>query len=197
MTDPASQDIHVWPAFEIADRILRFVEDAYTTEVDRGDGARVAALPGRRYVAGGGPRDIAWDCDAGQVTVALDRLIYGTNPQAPPQMTRSPGRAPGHAALIRGAIYELQVVRAAPGLSETTGNIPSTQRVGLHGREFLRDAGFLSGALNRAVIAGALRGPEVDGVTPPPVTVQIGDMVGLGPQGYLAATATSITVTAT
>lgn len=196
MTGPSS--LYVFPVYDLAARLLECIEDAYATEVERGDASRVTALPARRYVAGGGPRDLAWDCDEGQVTVALDRLIRGTNPQAAPRVARSPGHAASHAALITGAVFEVQIVRPAPGLSESTGAIPSRDRIGLHGREFLRDAGFLAGLLSSAVPGGALAEVTTpEGVTPLPVPVQIGDMVSLGPQGYLAATATGVTVTAT
>lgn len=140
-------------------------------------------LPERRYVAAGDPRAIAWDDTAGQVTVALSRILLGLDATRTPQPVRVPRASPAnHGRYQRTASYEVQVVRCVPTLTDAA-------TLHAHGLLVLRDAGLLIRAVLDVANSGALtRRPVAE------VGVTVDDLITLGPSGGAAAPAVGLTV---
>ncbi len=140
-------------------------------------------LPERRYVAAGDPRAIAWDDTAGQVTVALSRIMLGLNSISPPQPVRAPRTSPAnHGRYQRTATFEVQVVRCVPTLCDA-------DTLHAHGLLVLRDAGLLIRAVLDVANSGALtRRPVAE------VGVTVDDLITLGPSGGAAAPAVGLAI---
>lgn len=140
-------------------------------------------LPARRYVAGGDPRTVAWDDAAGQVTVALGRLLLGLDGTRAAEVVRVPRRSPANAGRYqRTASLEVQIVRCAPALA-------SADVLHDHGLLVIEDAGYLIRAVLDVANSGALtRRPVAEaGVT-------VEDLVTLGPSGGAAGVAVGLLV---
>lgn len=148
-----------------------------------------APLPARRYVAAGEPRTVAWDCDEGQVTVALAAVPLNVRPDmTAPLATQAPGRNRS-TQLIRTAQYELQIVRPAP-TSTLGGQAPARDVLDAAGLALMDDVAQLLACLNSAQTGGAL---VPAGHAPAPVMVPTVEV--LGPEGPLAGLAAGVWVT--
>lgn len=171
--------------------LLAWVEAWWEEHADPEEPDAPEPLPSRRFVAGGAPREVAWDTRNGQVTVALDRLITGIDRTAPPGAVRSPRRDPANVGRIsRAAVLEVQIVRTAPALGDAGAlTLPPRDTLHAHGVAVLRDAGHLLTCVTAAVKEGALLREHV-----PQASVVLGDVEMLGPSGGAAAAALSVTV---
>jgi hypothetical protein len=170
----------------LLDRVVAY----YAEHVDPDDDQAPVELPARRYVAGGEPRGIAWDLDAGQVHVAYERVLTGHDPiSGVPPTGRLPRSSPANRAnLARMAAFEVQIVRPAPALGQLR-TFPSTDQLDRHGQAIGLDLFHL----HRAVLTAARDGYLTRGnVREAPILV--GDGVTLGPSGKVAAVAQTITV---
>lgn len=171
---------------EVARAILSSIEawwDQHAADAD------LVALPARRFVAPGAPREVAWD-PQGQVHVALDHILAGLNPLMPPQPAQLPrsGPAADVGSLNRSALFEVQIVRCQPSLTGA-GRIPSRDTLDEQGVTLIADAGHLS----RAAIAAAKAGDWLrEGVRGAQITV--GDVTTVGPQGELSAVGLQLTI---
>jgi hypothetical protein len=169
--------------------LLSWIEDWWGQRADPADVDAPQPLPPSRYLAGGDPRTVAWGHDDGQLTVAMDRVVLGLDPTSPAPAARSPRTPPGNAArLVRHAIYEVQIVRPAPGL-DFAGRIPSGTAIDAHGYLLMSDQGHLLTCLTEATQTGALLREHV-GQGP----IVLGDGESLGPSGGLSAVACGITI---
>lgn len=144
-------------------------------------------LPARQYVAAGDPRVVAWDCEDGQVTVALGSSQLQQRQDLTGTPTMSPGRnrAVQH---MRSAAFELQIVRPAP-TSGYGGDPPSQEVLNSHGVACLADVEQVLAMVNESLKGGSWL-PEGHG--PAPVFVPIIEV--LGPTGGLAAIAVTIVI---
>jgi hypothetical protein len=169
--------------------LLTWIETWWAEREDAEDPTAPQPLPEARYLAGGDPRTVAWDHDDGQVTVALDRMVMGMDPLATAVTARSPRANPGNrGTLTRHAVYEVQIVRPAPGLG-FAGAIPGGSAIDAHGFLTMADQGHLLTCLADGIRAGAfLREHVGEG------RIILGDGESLGPSGALAATACGITI---
>jgi hypothetical protein len=169
--------------------LLTWVQTWWEQRADPGDPAAPQPLPEAQYLAGGDPRTVAWDHDDGQLTVALDRLVTGLDPVAQPPPARSPRTNPGNAArIIRNAVFEIQIIRPAPGLS-FAGTIPDGTAIDAHGYLTMSDMGHLLTCLADATRAGILLREQVG-----QGSILLGDGEALGPSGALAGVACGIHV---
>jgi hypothetical protein len=169
--------------------LLSWVEQWWTEHADPDDPDAPQPLPEARYMAGGDPRTVAWDHDDGQLTVALDRAVMGIDPITAAVTARSPRKDPGNVGrLTRHAVYEVQIVRPAPGLAYA-GSIPDGSAIDAHGYELMSDLGHLLTCLADGIRAGAfLREHVGQGNT------ILGDGESLGPSGALAGVACGLTI---
>lgn len=174
----------------VARALLAAVVAYYAEHEDPNDLDAPVPLPARRFVAGGEPRVVSWDTDAGQVHVAYERTVGGRNPaaaQEPARLPRSAGsQRPG--VLARSVALEVQVVRPAPGLGQLR-TLPTEQQLDAHGIAIGNDLYHLERAAREAAQSGALHREQVK-----ESTVIIGDCLSLGPSGNVAAVALGITV---
>lgn len=171
----------------IARALLASVKQWYTAHADDA-GNPAQALPARQFVAPGAPRSVPWEDSAGQVTVALDRLLYGLDHTAPPRAALSPRQEPANVGrLNRLARFEVQIVRCQPSLTYS-GRVQTADVIDAQGFQLMSDAGHLSRAINAAVTSGDLLR------LPARATVVVGDVETLGPDGDLAAIAIPVTV---
>lgn len=170
----------------LLDRVVAY----YTEHLDADDPEAPVELPARRFLAGGEPRGIAWDLDAGQVHVAFERIVTGHDPVSGiPPAGRLPRTNPANRAnLSRMAIYEIQVVRPAPALGQLR-TFPSTDQLDRHGQAIGLDLFHLHRAVLDAARDGYLTRENVR-----EAPILIGDGVTLGPAGKVAAVAQAITV---
>jgi hypothetical protein len=170
----------------LLDRVVAY----YTDHEDPDDPNAPVPLPTRRYVAGGEPRAVAWDLDAGQVHVAFERVITGHDPVAGiPPPARLPRTNPANRAnLARMAAFEVQVVRPAPGLGQLR-TFPSTDQLDRHGQAIGLDLTHLYLA-----VMGAARDGHLTRANVREAPILIGDGTTLGPSGKVAAVAQAITV---
>jgi hypothetical protein len=170
----------------LLDRVVAY----YAEHEDPDDPNAPVALPERRYVAGGEPRAVAWDLDAGQVHVAFERVITGHDPVAGiPPPSRLPRSSPANRAnLARMAAFEVQVVRPAPGLGQLR-TFPSTDHLDRHGHAIGLDLYHLGRAVIEAARDGYLVRSNVG-----EAAILVGDGTTLGPSGKVAAVAQAITV---
>lgn len=169
--------------------MLTWVETWWAERTDPTDPDAPQPLPDERFVAGGDPRLIAWDNDNGQVTVGLQRLIMGIDPISTAVTARSPRADPGNIGRItRHAVYEVQIVRPAPGLSYAS-SVPDGSAIDAHGYELMSDSGHLLTCLADGIRSGAFLREHVG-----QGNVVLGDGQTLGPQGGLAAIACALTV---
>lgn len=169
--------------------LLSWVETWWAEHQDPDDPDAPQPLPEERYVAGGDPRTVAWDHDEGQVTVACNRLVMGIDPVnlAPP--ARSPRRDPGNAGrLVRHAVFEVQIVRPAPGMNYS-GSIPGGTAIDAHGYQLMGDMGHLAACLADGLRRGVFLRENVG-----QGNAILGDVESLGPSGALAAVAAGLTV---
>lgn len=180
-----------------ARRLLELVEGFY--ERHAGDEAEepipgALPLPEVRGLRGGAPREVAWDHDDGQVTIALERVLWGPDPGRAPGSAQTGRQGIGGAVHLRQAVLEVQVVRAAPGLDPDSQEAPDPDVLDEHGDALLVDAAMLSAAITEATVTKAL---ELEGSAPAgwPRRIIVGDAVSLGPMGYLSAVAITITIT--
>lgn len=165
-------------------------------------------LPSRRYVAAGGPREVAYDCE--QVTVALSGIGWGQSPDRSQGSQRTGSPMAGLA--MRHAVYAVAVVRqehdaSAPEVSdmwdpEDSGAFPSPEVLNALGLRHMRDAALVSQALInvasrvRALPAMKALGREVRS-DPTRVSglVQPGIVESLGPAGGYVSVEAAFTVT--
>jgi hypothetical protein len=146
--------------------------------------------PPHRFIAGGAPREAAWDYDDGQLTVAYDSLITTLNPTAAVTAQRLPRTNPGNAGkLVRSVVLEVQMVRPAPAL-DFYGRFPGRDEKDAHGYLLGVDAHHVAKACAEAARSGAL---VRDGVVVESLML-VGNMQTLGPMGKLAGIAQQITV---
>jgi hypothetical protein len=174
----------------VARALLDAVIAYYAEHADPEDLTAPVPLPERRFLAGGEPRVVAWDTDAGQVHTAYERTIGARNPtaaQAPGRLPRSSGsQRPG--TLARSLALEVQIVRPAPGLGQLR-TLPTEQQLDRHGVAIGNDLYHLERAVRLAAQRGDLHREQVR-----ESDVIIGDCLSLGPSGALAAVALGITV---
>jgi hypothetical protein len=173
----------------VALALLDAVVAYYAEHADPDNLTAPVPLPEKRFIAGGVPREVAWDTEAGQVHVAYDRTVTGHRPQAPPdpaRVPRTPGRNP--ARLVRTVALEVQVVRPAPGLGELR-RLPTTDELNRHGYAMGLDLHHLSRAVVEAVRDGA-----VSRVIAREAEVVVGDCMSLGPSGKVAGVAQAVTI---
>lgn len=177
------------PVAEVAQQLLDWVVAWYAERRNDADPAAPVPLPQRRYVAGGAPREVAWDLQDGQVTVCLERIITALDPYAQPVPARSPRRDPANIGRInRSAALEVQIVRCAPTPDDPTA-VPSREVLDAYGRLLIADAGHLLSAGHDAVRNGVLLREHVG-----QAGILIGDVLTLGPMGGAAAVALTLTV---
>jgi hypothetical protein len=101
---------------------------------------RPAAPPRRPYLAGGDPRTVAWDHDDGQAHRRPRPARHGPGPHRRRVTARSPRTPAATARLVRHAVYEVQIVRPAPGL-DFAGSIPGGTAIDAHGYLLMSDPG--------------------------------------------------------
>lgn len=156
------------------------------------------ALPERRYVAAGTPRDVAWDCE--QLTVALSGIGWG------PASDRSVGsRQPGSevsALAMRHAVYAISLVRPYPVWDPEQDpherEFPPAEQLHERGLAHLRDSGLLSQSLV-SLCSTVQDDPAVKhlrGMGGPYGLVLPGLVESIGPSGGFVSVETSLTVTA-
>lgn len=141
-------------------------------------------LPGRRLIAPGDTRAIAWDCEG--VLVTCGGIVWGQGPGA----ATGTGRATGNPVSVgaRYAVFGVQIVRSTAEVEHDGTEPPPTADLTKAGLALMVDAGMLSqalvelcgkgGPLSRAGMATA------------------GDVVFVGPSGMYAASEGHISVTA-
>jgi hypothetical protein len=170
----------------LLDRVVAY----YTDHADPDDTDAPVPLPARRYVAGGEPRAVAWDLDAGQVHVAYERVMTGHDPVSGiPPSARLPRASPANRAnLARMAAFEVQIVRPAPALGQLR-TLPTTDQLDRHGHAIGLDLAHIARAVTEAARDGYLTRANV-GEAP----ILIGDTVTLGPSGKVAAVAQALTI---
>jgi hypothetical protein len=172
------------PVAGVAQQLLDWVVAWY------GDHADTEPLPARRYVAGGAPREVAWDLQSGQVTVALERVITALHGDSPNRPGQSPRSSPANLGrLNRSAALEVQIVRCAPVPPEDPLALPPAEDLHAHGLLLDADAGHLLSAVVDAVRQGVLLREHVG-----QGNVVVGDVFSLGPMGGAAAVALMVTV---
>jgi hypothetical protein len=145
-------------------------------------------LPERRYVAAGDPRAVAWDCDAGQVTVAFASSALQVRQDLAGPITQSPGGRNRSVQMMRSGSFELQVVRPTPQMGYE-GEAPSAEVLSAHGISLLHDVEQVLAMVNDAQHRGRFL-PE--GHKPAPVQVPLVEV--LGPTGNLAGIAVTVVV---
>lgn len=171
----------------LLDRVIAY----YEQHADPNDPDAPVELPGRRFVAGGEPRVIAWDLDAGQVHVAFERTTRtGPNPDNPPSALRHPtaGTARNRGGLIRSAVYEVQVVRTAPAAGGIL-TLPTAEQLDAHGQALALDHLHLLRAVTEAITGRHLVREVVEDAR-----VDLGDTESVGPSGRTAAVAIRLVV---
>lgn len=173
----------------VARALLDRVAAYYAEHADPDDLDAPVPLPARRFVAGGEPRVIAWDVDAGQVHVAYERTIRALDPAAPSPPVRVP-RTNGvnRGQKIRSVILEVQVVRPAPGLGQLR-TLPSRDDLDRHGYAIGLDLDHLTRAVAEAATGGYLTRENVG-----EARVDLADAVTLGPSGNVAGVAVGVVV---
>lgn len=172
----------------VARALLQHIESYYDKHAeDEVDPA--VKLPPNRLLLGGAPREVAWDYDDGQLSVAYEQQTLGLNanrPAAPMRAPRGGPRQPG--GLVRLVTLEVQLVRPAPAM-DFYGRIPDRPEKDAHGYLLGVDLHHLSAAVFDAASSGALAREGVG-----EVDVTLGLCQTLGPQGQLAAVAQLLTV---
>jgi hypothetical protein len=170
----------------LLDRVVAY----YAVHVDDANPEAPVPLPERRFVAGGEPRTIAWDVDNGQVHVAFERTIGGTDPLAGiPPAGRLPRANPANRGNLASTVsLEVQIVRAAPALGQLRA-LPTGDQLDRHGYALGLDMGHLRRAVLEAARDGYLTRRQVR-----EAHVLIGDCVSVGPSGQVAAVAQSVSV---
>jgi hypothetical protein len=178
------------PVAAVAGRLLDYVVAWYAEREDPDDPDAPTPLPARRYLAGGAPREVPWDCQDGQVTVTLERVITALHPDSPAIPARSPRANPANLGRVnRSASLEVQIVRCAPAPPDDPLGLPSVEELHAHALLLDADGGHLLSAVVDAVRSGALLREHVgQGQT------GIGDVFSLGPMGGAAAVALLVTV---
>jgi hypothetical protein len=141
-------------------------------------------LPGRRLIAPGDTRAVAWDCEG--VTVTSGGIVWGQGPG----VSASVGRGTGNPVSVgaRYAVFSVQIVRSTAEVEHDGIDPPPAGDLTKAGLALMIDAGMLSqalvelcgkgGPLSRAGMATA------------------GDVVFLGPSGMFAASEGHLSVTA-
>lgn len=171
------------PPAVVARVLLDWIVAWYGDRADDSDPEAPEPLPARRYVAGGAPREVAWDSTDGQVTVAVERLLLGLDTATPPGPVRSPRRDPSNVGRVQRSVrLEAQVVRCAPALA-------SVEVLHGHGLSVARDSGHLVSAVTDAAKEGVLIREHVA-----QANIVIDDLVTLGPSGGAAGVAVAVTV---
>jgi hypothetical protein len=169
----------------LLDRVVAY----YTDHADPDNIDAPVELPARRFLAGGEPRAIAWDLNAGQVHVAYANTSLGHDPMSPPGAIRVPRADPANRAnLVRLAVFEVQIVRPAPGLGQLRA-LPTTDQLDRHGYALGLDLHHL----NRALV-DAVQGDDLLRENVKQASVVVGDAISLGPSGNVAGVAQSLTI---
>jgi hypothetical protein len=144
-------------------------------------------VPDRRYVGGGTPQDVAWDCE--QVTITLAEVGWGRSRDAT-QLSPAFGKQASVDAM-RHATYALTLVRCYPTIGDR-GELPTLDDLEAAGEQQMIDAGLLSQA-------GVNFVAFPNDAVPPGASVQAGAVQPVGPAGgflglELALTATVATL---
>jgi hypothetical protein len=170
----------------LLDRVVAY----YAEHLDPEDPDAPVALPDRRFLAGGEPRVIAWDLDAGQVHVAFERTQGGHDPLSgiPPTARLPRANSANRANLARMVSLEVQVVRPAPGLGQLR-TLPTEDQLDRHGYAIGLDLFHLNRAVVEAARDGYLTRSNVK-----ESQVLVGDCQTLGPSGKVAGVAQAITI---
>ena len=185
MTAPFGHGLSV---AKLAEDALAFIEQHWDAAVAADTG--VYPLPERRYLAGGEPRSISWDCD--QLVITLSGIGIGTSESG--FETTPKGGSSVLATGVRHAVFSVQLVRDAPRLGETTRGgrpkLPSVEAIHAGGLMHMRDAGLLSQAV--LMFCGQLnsRFPGQG------VLVEAGATAPIGPDGGYFANEATFSVTA-
>lgn len=140
------------------------------------------AVPDRRYVGGGLPANVAWDCE--QITCTLSEVGWGRSKDAT-QLSPTFGRAASVNAM-RHANYALTLVRCYPVMGDR-GELPTNDELETAGEQQMIDAGLLSQAgvnfvafPNSAIPRGA--------------NIQAGAVMPIGPAGGFLGLELALTV---
>jgi hypothetical protein len=169
----------------LLDRVVAY----YAEHADPDNLDAPVPLPERRFVAGGEPRVVAWDVDAGQVHVAYERTFRALDPATPPAPARLPRANPANAGkLVRSVTLEVQVVRPAPGLGQLRA-LPSQDQLDRHGHAIGLDLHHLVRAATEAATGGYLTRANVG-----EARIDLADALTLGPSGNVAAVALGVVV---
>lgn len=98
-------------------------------------------LPDRRYVSGGEPGAVAWDCE--QLTVTIEGIGWGVAEESYPvtmQANNNRGLAQRH------VVYDIELVRCVPSTDTIRDGLPDMDALNTWGLGILRDMGLLSQA---------------------------------------------------
>jgi hypothetical protein len=172
------------PVALVARRLLDWVIAWYE---DHADDEAVTALPARRFLAGGAPREVSWDTQDGQVHVALERLLTALDPTAPARPVTSPRRDPANIGRVnRSAALEVQIVRCVP---VPALGVAAPEVLDEQAEILTADAGHLLTAVMEAAKSGTLLREHVGAAG-----ISVGDVFTLGPTGGAAAVALLVTV---
>lgn len=140
-------------------------------------------LPGRRLIAPGDTRAIAWDCEG--VLVTCGGILWGQGPG----VSSSVGRGTGNPVSVgaRYAVFAVQIVRSTAAVEHDGEDPPTPEDLTAAGLAMMTDAGLLSQALVELTGKnGALSSAGM---------ATAGDVVFLGPSGMFAATEGHLSVT--
>lgn len=141
-------------------------------------------LPGRRIIAAGATRGVAWDCD--QVVVTCQGL--GTGTLAGSGATAKPTGNPSSTLQVPYAIMGVQIVRPHPESEDEGRTPPSARAVTDAGLASMRDVALMTQALMALCgRSGALKDHG---------TARVLDVVTLGPDGFYSGVEGSFSVTA-
>ncbi len=138
-------------------------------------------LPSHRFIAGGEPRQIAWDCPA--VVVSSAGIVWGQGPGTGSATARGTGNPVSIGA--RHVVFAVQILRCVP---VTDGEPPPAVELTQSGLAIMKDGGVLSQALVEMCGRG--------GVFQRYGTALAGAVEFLGPEGGIAASEGNVTVTA-
>lgn len=141
------------------------------------------AIPTRRYVGGGTPADVPWDCE--QITCTLAEVGWGRSRDAT-QLSPAFGKQASVDAM-RHATYALTLVRCYPTIDDR-GRLPTIEALEAAGEQQMIDAGLLSQA---GVNFVAFPNEAI----PPGSNVQAGAVQPIGPSGGFLGLELALTLT--
>jgi hypothetical protein len=141
-------------------------------------------LPGRRLIAPGDTRAVAWDCEC--VIVTCGGIVWGQGPGAATGVARGTGNPVSVGA--RYTVMAVQIVRSTAAVEHDGIDPPPPADLTTAALALLTDGGLLSQAL--VELCGK------DGALQRMGMASAGDVVFLGPAGMFAATEGHLSVTA-